>query len=88
MAKFLVDQLGDQFCELIQQEKEALDISVSQEEDLIAWKRVVQGVREMCDVCDTTLFNLHWACKKCGFVVCIACYRGRKQGTIKVRKRM
>ena len=44
---------------------------------MIAWKRVVQGVREMCDVCETTLFNIHWACSKCGFVVCIDCYRNR-----------
>lgn len=43
----------------------------------VAWKRVVQGVREMCDVCETTLFNYHWACGKCGFVVCIDCYKVR-----------
>ena len=43
----------------------------------MAWKRVVQGVREMCDVCEATLFNNHWACGKCGFVVCIDCYRTR-----------
>lgn len=41
----------------------------------VAWKRVVQGVREMCDVCETTLFNFHWVCEKCGFVVCIDCYK-------------
>lgn len=41
----------------------------------VAWKRVVQGVREMCDVCETTLFNYHWVCEKCGFVVCIDCYK-------------
>lgn len=41
----------------------------------IAWKRVVQGVREMCDVCETTLFNYHWTCGKCGFVVCLDCYK-------------
>lgn len=46
----------------------------------IAWKRVVQGVREMCDVCETTLFNYHWTCGKCGFVVCIDCYKSRKYG--------
>ena len=38
----------------------------------------------MCDVCETTLFNIHWACKKCGFVVCIDCYKGRKNGTVKI----
>ena len=41
----------------------------------IAWKRAVTGVREMCDVCDTTLFNMHWVCHKCGFVVCLDCYK-------------
>lgn len=25
---------------------------------------------EMCDVCDTTIFNLHWVCPRCGFGVC------------------
>ncbi len=43
----------------------------------VAWKRAVPGVREMCDVCTTTLFNMHWVCHKCGFVVCIDCYRLR-----------
>lgn len=43
----------------------------------IAWKRAVQGVREMCDVCDTTLFNMHWVCHKCGFVVCLDCYKAK-----------
>ena len=38
---------------------------------------MVQGVREMCDVCDATLFNHHWACGRCGFVVCVDCYRSR-----------
>lgn len=33
----------------------------------------------MCDVCETTLFNYHWACGKCGFVVCIDCYKVMKK---------
>lgn len=37
----------------------------------------------MCDVCETTLFNLHWACGKCGFVVCIDCYKSRRNGSVK-----
>lgn len=41
----------------------------------VAWKRPIQGVREMCDVCDATLFDIHWACQKCGFAVCADCYR-------------
>jgi len=35
----------------------------------------MKGVRELCDVCKTTLFNMHWFCKRCGFVACIDCYR-------------
>lgn len=44
----------------------------------VAWKRAVRGVREMCDVCETTLFNIHWVCRKCGFGVCLDCYRLRR----------
>ena len=75
MAKYVIANVGDRFCELVEQEKEAMSL-VSPDVD-IAWKRAVQGVREMCDVCDTTLFNIHWVCRKCGFVVCIDCYRMR-----------
>lgn len=39
----------------------------------IVWKRLVGGVREMCDVCNTTIFNNHRTCHKCGFVKCIDC---------------
>lgn len=35
----------------------------------------MKGLREICDVCKTTLFNFHWACSRCGFVVCIDCYK-------------
>lgn len=44
----------------------------------IMWKRAVRGVREMCDACEATLFNMHWACHKCGFVVCMDCYKARE----------
>ncbi|XP_047477004.1 lysine-specific demethylase 3A-like isoform X4 [Penaeus chinensis] len=80
---FLLTHVGDQFCDLVEQEKEAMALHMG-DETVVAWKRVVQGVREMCDVCETTLFNIHWACSKCGFVVCIDCYKGRKNGTVKV----
>ncbi|XP_014439631.1 lysine-specific demethylase 3A isoform X2 [Tupaia chinensis] len=46
---------------------------------MVAWKRAVKGVREMCDVCDTTIFNLHWVCPRCGFGVCVDCYRMKKK---------
>ncbi|XP_045138451.1 lysine-specific demethylase 3A-A-like [Portunus trituberculatus] len=83
ISKFLLTHVGDQFCDLVEQEKEAMALHMG-DDSVVAWKRVVQGVREMCDVCETTLFNIHWACSKCGFVVCIDCYKGRKNGTVKV----
>ncbi|VVC92006.1 unnamed protein product [Leptidea sinapis] len=79
MSCFLLREIGDQFCELLQQEKEAESHHLN-EDKTIAWKRVVQGVREMCDVCETTLFNFHWTCGKCGFVVCLDCYMSRTSG--------
>ncbi|GAB0092943.1 lysine-specific demethylase 3A [Sergentomyia squamirostris] len=82
VARFTLAYVADQFCDLVQQEKEAMAEHMS-DDKTIAWKRVVQGVREMCDVCETTLFNFHWACSKCGFVVCIDCYKGRKHGSDK-----
>ena len=39
------------------------------------WKRAVQGLREMCDTCDTALFNFHWICPQCGFCICPTCYQ-------------
>ncbi|XP_058821254.1 lysine-specific demethylase 3B [Topomyia yanbarensis] len=81
-SKFLLGQVGYKFCELFHQEKEAYFEHMS-EDKTIAWKQAVQGVREMCDVCSTTLFNYHWVCSTCGFVVCIDCYKGRKHGYCK-----
>jgi len=82
-AKFLIAHVGDQFCDLVKQEKEAQLLHMGSSNKNITWKKVVQGVREMCDVCETTLFNIHWVCDKCGFVVCIDCYKARKVGSIK-----
>ncbi|XP_071947193.1 probable JmjC domain-containing histone demethylation protein 2C isoform X2 [Antedon mediterranea] len=75
-SKYILSKVGDQFCDLVQQEREAKAITM--ENGKIAWKRAVTGVREMCDTCDTTLFNIHWTCPKCGFVVCLDCYKSRK----------
>lgn len=49
----------------------------------VMWKRAVRGVREMCDACESTLFNMHWACHKCGFVVCMDCYKAREKRSSK-----
>lgn len=49
----------------------------------LAWKRAVRGVREMCDACEATLFNIHWVCQKCGFVVCLDCYKAKERKSSK-----
>ena len=76
-ARLIIKNLTPQFHTIYKQEQEA---ELYAEDLTPAWKRVVQGVREMCDVCEATLFNKHWACGKCGFVVCIDCYRARVNG--------
>lgn len=75
-AKYIIANVGDEFCKLVEQEKECR--GWANPNDKIMWKRAVQGVRETCDVCDTTLFNMHWVCQKCGFVVCMDCYRAKR----------
>ncbi|XP_031442777.1 lysine-specific demethylase 3B isoform X2 [Clupea harengus] len=75
-SKYILANVGDQFCQLVMSEKEAM--MMVEPHQKVAWKRAVRGVREMCDVCETTLFNIHWVCRKCGFGVCLDCYRMRK----------
>uniref|UniRef100_H2YD03 JmjC domain-containing protein n=2 Tax=Ciona savignyi TaxID=51511 RepID=H2YD03_CIOSA len=76
-CRYILDHIGGLFCELVQQEKEALS-SADCACEYSYWKRPIPGVREMCDACETTLFNLHWVCSKCGFGVCCDCYKGRR----------
>ncbi|CAH8477621.1 unnamed protein product [Heterobilharzia americana] len=52
---------------------ELLDVSKDGNNIQVAWKKPVKGVREMCDVCETTMFNTHWVCGKCGYSVCTDC---------------
>lgn len=81
-SKFIILHVGDQFCDLVKQEMRAQKCHMGKDKT-ISWKRVVIGVREMCDVCETTLFNIHWVCHKCGFVICIDCYTARRSGEVK-----
>ena len=76
-SKYCLELLKADFDLIISEERRAMKENIG-EENAVSWKRVVQGVSESCDVCDATLFNLHWACPRCGFVVCLHCYVGRK----------
>uniref|UniRef100_A0A1A9VPG5 [histone H3]-dimethyl-L-lysine(9) demethylase n=1 Tax=Glossina austeni TaxID=7395 RepID=A0A1A9VPG5_GLOAU len=78
VCRYILLHVGDQFCHLWRQEVQALKLHENPNE-IIAWKKVVQGIREICDVCDTTLFNFHWTCDKCGFGVCLDCFKDRKE---------
>nr|XP_020853833.1 probable JmjC domain-containing histone demethylation protein 2C isoform X2 [Phascolarctos cinereus] len=76
-SKYILSIIGDKFCQLVTSEKTAL--SWVKKDAKIAWKRAVRGVREMCDACEATLFNIHWVCQKCGFVVCLDCYKAKER---------
>lgn len=39
----------------------------------------------MCDVCETTMFNSHWVCTKCGYSVCSACYYAKAGSLAKTK---
>ncbi|XP_053306482.1 probable JmjC domain-containing histone demethylation protein 2C isoform X2 [Spea bombifrons] len=75
--KYVLGYIGDKFCQLVTSEKAAM--SWVKKDAKIAWKRAVRGVREMCDACEATLFNIHWVCQKCGFVVCLDCYKAKER---------
>ena len=77
-SKYCLELLKADFDLIISEERRAMKENIG-EDNAVSWKRVVQGVSESCDVCDATLFNLHWACPRCGFVVCLHCYVGRKE---------
>ncbi|KAG5266457.1 hypothetical protein AALO_G00232310 [Alosa alosa] len=76
-AKHILSHIGDKFCQLVKTENTA--VTWIKKDTQMVWKRAVRGVREMCDACEATLFSMHWACHKCGFVVCMDCYKARER---------
>lgn len=78
----ILEDTGGQFCKFVQDENDALKLDWANERKKrkIVWKKSVNGVREMCDVCRTTIFNYHWSCGKCGFVVCVDCFKFKFKG--------
>ncbi|XP_034021083.1 probable JmjC domain-containing histone demethylation protein 2C [Thalassophryne amazonica] len=80
-AKYILTFIGDNFCRMVMTEKTAA--TWIKKDTKLAWKRAVKGVREMCDACEATLFNIHWVCQKCGFVVCLDCYKAKEKKSSK-----
>ncbi|KAF7641938.1 hypothetical protein LDENG_00268010, partial [Lucifuga dentata] len=80
-ARYILSFIGDKFCQMVLTENTAA--SWIKKDVKLAWKRAVRGVREMCDACEATLFNIHWVCQKCGFVVCLDCYKAKERKSSK-----
>ena len=79
-ARFIVKKVGPLLCGL-QAEDKAVRARLAAEGQVAVWKRAVAGVRERCDVCRTSVFNLHLTCGQCGVCVCLDCYQARRRGT-------
>lgn len=72
-ADYILSFTASQFCEMSE-----IEMKISKNQSNIAWKRSVVLVREICDVCDTSVFNIHWTCVHCGTCICIDCFKERK----------
>ena len=77
-AKFALGLIGDQFCDMVIAETKIRLETHNSENKTLVWKPAVKGVREMCDVCKTTIFDHHWICARCGVFICPDCYQVRK----------
>ncbi len=98
-ANYVFTQIAKLFClmyhheqneRIIQKESKETDLVGSKMfgysfEDVI-WKKYMAGWREVCDECLTTLFNYHYMCKQCGYMVCIECSNQFSQLTLEKRK--
>ena len=76
-AKMILLRAGGEFCNLAKVE---LDLIAEYKQKLgnwanPIWKRLQPQVREMCDVCSTSLFNAHFTCTECGIIICIDCHQ-------------
>ena len=80
-AKFILRNIGNEFLSMVNQEHEILTNHVSKTRVQPIWKRMQDKTREMCDVCSTSLFNVHWTCQYCGVLVCFDCHEVRRQGS-------
>ena len=79
-AFLILKKVGDLLCDIIEDEKQMKEKFQSNSRSVV-WKRLHQGVREMCDVCSTTIYNLHFTCSRCGVLVCCDCFLARMKGT-------
>ena len=81
MSATIVALIGDAFAAVCRDEMSMRDRFANNnnkpEADGGVWKRLAADTREMCDQCNTSIFNGHMACLDCGFSVCFECYTTR-----------
>ncbi|OQV11506.1 Lysine-specific demethylase 3B [Hypsibius exemplaris] len=44
----------------------------------VSMKTTLEGFREFCDVCQTSIFDIHWTCLDCAFAACVDCKSDRQ----------
>ncbi|KAL7030679.1 hypothetical protein ACKWTF_006747 [Chironomus riparius] len=71
-ARLIIAHVGDELCRIMAKERSYYEQYKSESKPII-WKRLIDGVLEMCDLCNTTLFNFHLICTSCGLTLCIDC---------------
>ncbi|XP_054160063.1 lysine-specific demethylase 3A-like [Oppia nitens] len=81
-AKYLLGFVSQQFCRIYNDEKD-----LRRDFEAITWKKPVKGIRELCDICETTIFNTHYVCPNCGLAVCVDCYVYRSQQSMTNEKK-
>ena len=81
MALFILTKVGSLLCNMVSEERRLLTCDTRDGTRHVSWRRQHPGVREMCDVCSTTIFNIHLTCFTCGIMVCHDCYTARIDGT-------
>ena len=79
LALFILTKVGSLLCDMVSVERRLLTRGGVARH--VSWRRQHPGVREMCDVCSTTIFNIHLTCPTCGIMVCHDCYTARLDGT-------
>lgn len=81
-ARFILTHVGMDLCSLIEREK--YYYKKFKTEQPIIWKRLIDGVLEICDLCATTLFNYHFICTRCGLSLCMDCVNESKEGVFDI----
>jgi hypothetical protein len=71
----MISLLAPAFEKILKEEAEWQSLVKTEECRGIFWKKLIEGTRETCDLCKTYIFNGHFACRKCGFSVCLDCFK-------------